>query len=114
MATILNDKVFRSFLFQLQFVFPNLCFQMRKYVLVQENVSMFAKKHQYVLANSQVNKKKHYKNHLQVDITSTGPELREAVIAFLASKIASEPLLHQCKPFLASFQQCHQRCLIEK
>jgi len=63
---------------------------------VQENVSMFAKKHQHLLTNS------------QVDITSTGPELTEAVVAFLASKIATEPLLGQCKPFLTSFHQCQE------
>jgi len=64
---------------------------------VQENVSIFAKKHEHLLSKS------------QVDITRTGPELTEAVVAFLASKIDNEPLLlAQCKPFLTSFQQCHE------
>jgi len=63
---------------------------------VQENVSIFAKKHEDLLSKS------------QVDITRTGPELTEAVVTFLASKIDNEPLLVQCKPFLTSFQQCHE------
>jgi len=63
---------------------------------MQENyVSMFAEKHQYLM------------NKSQVDATLTGPELTEAVVDFLASKIEEEPLLAQCKPFLVAFQQCN-------
>ena len=46
---------------------------------------------------------------IQVDVTQTGPELTEAVVDFLASKIEEEPLLAQCKPFLVAFQQCNTR-----
>ena len=34
-------------------------------------------------------------------------------MAFLASKIEEEPLLAQCKPFLASFQHCHHRYIVD-